>query len=121
MLRLSTQVNNNVCVIAIDGNIVADGAYELNQYVMPFLNNKAVKGIVLNLQKSTYMDSSGIGIVVKIFKTLKARGAKFVLCQIHPKFKEVLKTVQLLDLFTVCETEEEAVNHILIALELGNK
>ena len=66
-----------------------------------------------------YMDSSGIGVVVKIFKSLKARGTRFVLCQIHPKFKEILKTVQLLDLFVVCDTEEEALNHILIELELG--
>lgn len=65
--------------------------------------------IIINLSGISYISSSGIRVFVGIVRELEKQGRKLKLCNITPPVKKVFDVVELLDLFEVYETEEEAV------------
>ncbi|MGK5092243.1 STAS domain-containing protein [Deltaproteobacteria bacterium TL4] len=119
MIRLSHHMRDGICIIAVEGNIIGKDSINFQNYTIPFVKNRDIQGIVINLEHSAFMDSSGIGIVAKLLSSLRTRNAKLVLCGLNEKFNEILDIVGLKPLFNICSTEEDAINHILIAIELG--
>lgn len=65
--------------------------------------------IIINLGGISYISSSGIRVFVGIVRELEKQGRKLKLCSITPPVKKVFDVVELLDLFEVFETEEEAI------------
>jgi anti-sigma B factor antagonist len=68
--------------------------------------------IIINLELISYISSSGIRIFVGMVRELDKQGRKLKLCCITPPVKKVFDVVELLDLFEVFETEQEAVNSL---------
>jgi len=65
--------------------------------------------IIINLQDISYISSSGIRVFVGTVREMERQGRKLKLCAITPPVKKVFDVVELLDLFEVYETEEDAV------------
>lgn len=65
--------------------------------------------IIINLGSISYISSSGIRIFVGMVRELNRQGRKLKLCSITPPVKKVFDVVELLDLFDVYNTEEEAI------------
>lgn len=65
--------------------------------------------IVINLEGISYISSSGIRIFVGMVRDLNKQSRKLKLCSITPPVKKVFDVVELLDLFEVYNTEDEAV------------
>ncbi len=69
--------------------------------------------IVINLKDINYISSSGIRVFVGMFRDLNRQGRRLLLCAITPGVKKVFEVVELLDMFEVFETEEQALKSIL--------
>ena len=65
--------------------------------------------IIINLSGISYISSSGIRVFVGLVRELEKQERKLKLCEITPPVKKVFDVVELLDLFEVYQTEEEAV------------
>ncbi|MBP7937296.1 MAG: STAS domain-containing protein [Phycisphaerae bacterium] len=64
--------------------------------------------LVINLSEVGYMDSSGIGTLVEIFRRVKSFGGKLVLCGLNERVYSVFEITRLNKFFEILETEEEA-------------
>ena len=64
--------------------------------------------ILVNLTDVTQMDSSGIGIIVRAFISLKHRGASLKLLRPRGNVRLVLETVHLLGVFQAWKTRPKA-------------
>ena len=69
----------------------------------------ADKHVVLHLGEVSFMDSSGLGTMVRMAGVLRANGGELKLCQVTPEVGHVLKITNLAQLFPMHETEEEAI------------
>jgi anti-sigma B factor antagonist len=67
------------------------------------------KQIVLNMDDITYIDSTGLGILVAAYVSAKTQGASLKLCNLGRKFQELLQLTKLVTVFEVCNTEAAAV------------
>ena len=114
MLSISHRLKKNVCLIYIEGNITREVSQQLADYCQPFLLDEHLPGIVINLEKSPYMDSHGVSTLVSLFKQLQKRNASLILCHLNQKFLQVLTNIGLSDIFKICKTEKEALHHIMI-------
>jgi anti-anti-sigma factor len=65
--------------------------------------------MIINLAQISYISSSGIRIFVGMVRELGRQNRKLKLCNITPPVKKVFDVVELLDLFEVFATEEEAI------------
>ncbi|GMV98584.1 MAG: STAS domain-containing protein [Phycisphaerae bacterium] len=64
--------------------------------------------LVLNLEKVTYLDSSGLGMFLEIFRRVRARGGRMVFCHLPDQVRGVFEITHLDRYFDVFATEAEA-------------
>ncbi|MFQ5430151.1 MAG: STAS domain-containing protein [Phycisphaerae bacterium] len=64
--------------------------------------------LILNLSGVPYMDSSGVGTLVEVFRRVSAYKGKMVLCGLTSRVRSVLEITKLDRFFTICETEDQA-------------
>ena len=57
--------------------------------------------IVINFTKVDFLDSSGLSVIIAIFKQLNSQNRKLVLCGLRRQPKELMKITQLHKIFTI--------------------
>ena len=69
--------------------------------------------MLINLGEVTTIDSSGVGELVSAFTTVTNRGGKLKLVNLPPKVNDILQITQLITVFEVFESEDEASQVVL--------
>ena len=64
--------------------------------------------ILMNLSEMDYIDSNGLGELVQAFREAQRAGASLRLLKPQDRVAKTLRLTNLLPMFTVYETEEEA-------------
>ncbi len=108
-MKITERKRGDVTILDIDGKItIGAGDIALRQAVQNALAGGATK-IVLNLSRVSTIDSSGVGELVSSFTTATNRGATLKLASLPDKVNDVLMITQLITVFDVYDTEDEAV------------
>ncbi len=108
-MDLDIKQNGSICVLKAKGRFVS------GEPVAQFENafHSALDGghilLVLDLEAVPYIDSSGIGSVVNALRMSTKLGGNAKLVSPSPFVSKIFKMVGILPLFTVYETEDEAV------------
>jgi anti-sigma B factor antagonist len=107
-LALDTRNIGNVTIVRCNGRIVAGGESEsLRAHVTWLLRDR--RAIVLHLGEIEFIDSSGLGTIVRsLTSTRQARG-ELKLCNVPEHVRKVLELSHLTKLFDTHESEERAV------------
>ena len=77
--------------------------------VEKYIEDGENKGIILNCSKVKFIDSSGLGIIVSIYKTLIKRERKFALSCLDSKTMEIFTLTKLDKILTLAESDEAAI------------
>ena len=107
-LKFSTRNRNDVVVLCPEGKItLGDGDQELGEAVRSLLEGGSRK-LLINFEKVGYLDSSGVGELVGCYTSVKTRGGELRICGMNPRIFNLMKMTSLHSVFTVKDTEEEA-------------
>ena len=68
-----------------------------------------LREVVLHLGEIEYIDSAGLGVLVRLDSTLRAAGGGLKLCQMSPKVSKVIEVTNLESLFPSYGSEAEAI------------
>jgi anti-sigma B factor antagonist len=108
-MKLSTRKNANVVIIDIDGKIVlGEGDVEIKNTVDNLLG-RGSRDVLLNLAKVSYLDSAGLGEIIRCFTTLRKHGGNFKLLSPNQRVIDLLTITKLLDVFDTFDDEATAV------------
>ncbi|HEX5760832.1 MAG TPA: STAS domain-containing protein [Thermoanaerobaculia bacterium] len=108
-MKITQKQVGNVTVLGVDGKItIGAGDLALRQAVQQALEG-GTGNLVINLSRVTQIDSSGVGELVSAYTTAMNRGCKLRLACIPQKVNDVLTITQLITVFDVYDTEDEAV------------
>lgn len=108
-MKISTRKTANVVIIDVDGKIVSgEGDVEIKKTVDQFLE-KGNKSFLLNLAKVSYLDSAGLGEIIRCFTTLRKTGGSFKLLSPNRRVVDLLTITKLLDVFDIYDNEATAV------------
>ncbi len=64
--------------------------------------------VIINLEKVPYIDSSGIGVLLSSMRDLKKKGGDLKITGLCASVKKILEMSNLLSVFKIYSTEEEA-------------
>ena len=109
-MKIEDRIDNHFAILAIDGNIVLEETAKLKESVEVFVEDANLKGIIMNCENVNFIDSSGLGLIVSIYKTLLKRERKFALTSLNERTKEIFILTKLDKILTLTETDEDAVN-----------
>ncbi|MFZ0803613.1 MAG: STAS domain-containing protein [Terriglobales bacterium] len=108
-MRGATRVLGNVAVIDLSGRItVGEGNVALREMVRE-LAEKGQKNIVLNLGEVHYVDSSGVGELVKAHTTIKNQGGELKLANLSKRVHDLLELTRLSAIFAIEKDEASAI------------
>jgi anti-anti-sigma factor len=108
-LNLQSQYRGDVVVIRCSGRIIAsDEARALQLEVEK--HTLETKQFVLHLEDVTFLDSGGLGALVRLVGTLRAARGDLKLCQLSPFLKKVFETTKLAGVFHIYASEKEAID-----------
>ena len=107
-LSLDTREVGRVTIVHCNGRIVAGGESEaLREHIVRLLRDR--RSIVLHLGEVTFIDSSGLGTMVRILTTTRQARGELKLCNVPEHVRKVLELSHLKQLFDTQESEEAAV------------
>ncbi len=109
-MKATSRTVDGVEIISLQGKItIGAGDSQLREVITNAVNNGKMK-ILLDMSQVTTIDSSGIGELVGSYTTVTNRGGKLKLLHLPAKLNELLHVTQLITVFEVHESEQEAVS-----------
>ena len=107
---LKHESNNGIEILAFDNvsklNILI--AQSLKEEVAQYLT-KANTKLILNLEGVEYVDSSGFGALLSILRNAKNNDSQFKICNISPDVMELVKLLQLHNVFEIGESVDKCI------------
>ncbi len=107
-MEIKNQMKNDFAIISVIGNIVMEDTATLKEYVEKYIEEPEFKGIILDCKKVKFIDSSGLGLIVSIYKTLKNSNRKFALYGFSEKTIEIFVLTKLDTILTITDDVETA-------------
>ena len=108
-MKFSTRKTGDIVIIDVDGQILlGDGDIEIKKAVDDLLK-RGTKKILLNLAKVPYMDSAGLGEMIRCFTALRKTGGDFKILSPNRRIIDLLTITKLLNVFDCYENETTAI------------
>ena len=107
-MNIETRKKGDVVIVDFQGRLAVGVGDEVLPRLVSELLDEGNRKILLNLSDMEYIDSSGLGELVQSLKTSKRFGAQLVLLKPQDRVRRTLKLTNLLPMFSVYETEAEA-------------
>ena len=99
----------DVVILDLHGKIlIGEGDDALREAVTKLADAGKTK-ILLNLADVPYVDSAGLGEIVRTYTTVSRKGGKLKLLNLTKKIQDLLSITKLLTVFETYESESEAV------------
>lgn len=109
-MNVAAREVQGVSVIDVDGRIDSvEAANELGEILKTSITEGKVK-IVVNLEKVDYMNSAALGSLISTRKSTKEKGGELKLASLQSFVMEVFKKSQLVQLFDIVDTVDNAVS-----------
>ena len=107
-LSLATREIGRVTVVTCNGRLIAGAESDaLREHVAWLLHDR--RSIVLHLGEVTFVDSSGLGTIVRTLTSVRQAHGELKLCNVPEHLRKVLELSHLAKLFDSHESEEKAV------------
>lgn len=68
--------------------------------------------VVLNFKNISFIDSSGLGVILSLFRKIKENDGSLVICSVKDSVKVLFKLVRLSHMIQIYESEEEALAQV---------
>lgn len=107
-LTLQSQRTADVAVIRCQGRIVSGEEAQLLQREVD-KQTELTKNVVLHLAQVEYVDSGGLGALIRMRGVLQAARGDLKLCELSPFVTQVLQATNLVGVFRPCASEKEAI------------
>jgi anti-sigma B factor antagonist len=108
-LKITTREVNQVMILDITGRIVLGDELETLRGGVQTLLTQGKKKIILNLAGVSYIDSSGVGELVRGFTSVRNQGGELKLLNLTQKVHDVLHVTKLYTVFDIRDDEFKAV------------
>ena len=86
---------DNSQFIKLRGEMDAIGCAHIRNEIENVANTKEHSNIILDLSLISFLDSSGIGMIVFLYKRLKSQGRSLELCGVHGQPKELMELLRI--------------------------
>ena len=107
-MEVKSSQQDGVLVFQVSGEINISSSPELKK---SFEKQPAAK-IVVDLEKVTYIDSSGLATLVEILKKTKSQNGRLGISGMSDKVKSLFEITKLDKLFSIFKTQQDAVAQI---------
>ena len=107
-LEISKREKGNILVFDISGDIDAYTSPKLREEVFTCVRG-GQSNILLNFERVSYMDSSGMGVAVSLYKEVSRNHGQFKICGLDSHLRNVFELAELHQILDLYDREEDAI------------
>ncbi len=108
-MQISERAVGDVVVLDLKGRITLGDGDEMLKDKVNAVVNGGKKKIILNLADVPYVDSAGLGEIVRTYTTVSRQGGSLKLLNLTKRISDLLSITKLLTVFETFDSEPEAV------------
>ena len=108
-MQIDERVVGGVTILDLSGKMTLGEGDELLREKIASLVNAGQKQLLLNLDGVPYIDSAGLGEIVRTYTTVSRQGGKLKLLNLTKRIEDLLSITKLLTVFEVYDSEAEAI------------
>jgi len=114
-LNIELETKHNVLCIRLAGELDHHYAEELRTKATEAIESRNIRHIVLNLEHLSFMDSSGLGVILGRYKQIKQLGGEMVICAISPSVQRLFDMSGMFKIMKLETNEQFALERLGVA------
>nr|AGS54266.1 anti-sigma-factor antagonist [uncultured bacterium contig00092] len=99
-------------LLTLEGELDSSNAQDVIKYVLNMIENDGLKNLIADFAKLRYINSTGLGAILRISKTLSAKNGNFMIVGPNENVFEIIEIVGANKLLYIYQTKEEALNSL---------
>jgi anti-sigma B factor antagonist len=108
-MQIEERTVGDVVVLDLKGRVTLGEGDELLKDKVNSLVNQGHRKIILNLADVPYIDSAGLGEIVRTYTTVSRQGGSLKLLNLTKRITDLLSITKLLTVFETFDSENDAV------------
>ena len=117
-VSVEIQINRNVVVISIIGEVTTRTVGPLNKMTKPIVDQIKNEGpfntLIVDFKQVPFLDSGGVGFISGKFISLKKLDKSFVICSLNNAIRDTLRYTQLEGVFNIFDNRRDALANFLV-------
>ncbi len=109
-MQITEKTVGDVMILDLKGKMTLGEGDELLKDKINSLIQQGRRKLVLNLEAVPYIDSAGLGELVRTYTTVSRQGGSLKLLNLTKRIQDLLAITKLLTVFETFDTENEAVS-----------
>ena len=99
-ISIDVKEKESVLAVKVNGEIDAYTAPQLREKLFPLSEKEGVK-MVVDLSEVNYMDSTGLGVFVGVFKNVRAHDGEFKIVGLSERLQRLFEITGLADIIDI--------------------
>lgn len=108
-------IKKNILIVRLFGELDHHEAKQLREKWQTVLNDNDINHIIINFEQVTFMDSSGLGVILGRYKEVLQLGGEMVICSVNPSIKRLFEMSGILKIVRLEENEQFALHSLGVA------
>lgn len=111
-MNVSMQVKHGVLIVRPQGEIDVHTAEQFRREIEEYLAATGVKNVLLSLKDVTFIDSSGIGVILGRYRMVQQWGGRMAAAASKPTVARIFALSGLVKVIKLYRSEAEALENI---------
>lgn len=107
-MKIVTLLKQGVLIVRVEGELDMHVADEFRKLVDDAIDSYGVKNVILNLQEVSFIDSSGLGVILGRYKRISHGGGQLAATNVQPQVTKIFELSGLLTIIKLYESENQA-------------
>ncbi len=108
-MQIEQRSLGDVTVLDLKGKMTLGEGDELLKDKINSLMSQGLKKVLINLEGVPYIDSAGLGEIVRTFTTVSRQGGQLKLINLTKRIQDLLAITKLLTVFETYDSEQAAI------------
>jgi len=114
-LHVSYEVMENILIVRLVGELDHHEVEQLRSEWTSKIYATGIKHIIVNLKELSFMDSSGLGVLIGRYKEISQLGGEMVVCHVNPFIERLFEMSGLFKIISLETSEKQALHALGVA------
>jgi len=108
-MKIKERARDGVVILEVSGKVMGGPDADLFKETLSGLINRGDPRVVLDLSKVTWVNSTGLGILISGYTSLKNANGEMKLLNVSDRIESIFMVTKLFSIFDAYKDEDEAV------------
>ncbi|MBN2625041.1 MAG: anti-sigma factor antagonist [Spirochaetales bacterium] len=111
-MTVKKNLKGDIMILSLSGELDMYNSADFRQQVDSLLEKYSPRGLLMNFRDLSYVDSSGIGLLLALLKRTNRKNCATCFCYVQDQVLEVIRLTHILSLFDIKSSEKKAYDYL---------